>query len=107
MLPDIQHERARPTPAGHGGVGPAPQELGRTNRRRGRRDGAPGDAGGTEPFWPHFEAGGMKRVIIGNSTRVESFVSEACDLWKEVDTAKLQGLVMGFLMNSNSSTPPS
>ena len=49
----------------------------------------------------------MKRVIIGNSTRVESFVSEACDLWKEVDTAKLRGLVMGFLMNSNSSTPPS
>ena len=69
-------------------------------------DGAPGDAGGTEPFWPRFEAGGMKRVIIGNSTRVESFVSEACDLWKEVDTAKLQGLVMGFLMNGNSSTPP-
>ena len=48
----------------------------------------------------------MKRVIIGNSTRVESFVSEACDLWKEVDMSKLQGLVMGFLMNSNSSTPP-
>ena len=54
-----------------------------------------------------LEAGGMKRVIIGNSTRVEPFVSEACDLWKEVDTSKLQGLVMGFLMNSNSSTPPS
>ena len=35
----------------------------------------------------------MKRVIIGNSTRVESFASEACDLWKEVDTAKLQGLL--------------
>ena len=72
----------------------------------GLADGAPGDAGGTEPFWPRFESGSMKRVIIGNSTRVESFVSEACDLWKEVDTAKLQGLVMGFLMNSNSSTPP-
>ena len=69
-------------------------------------NGEPGDAGGTEPFWPRFESGSMKRVIIGNSTRVESFVSEACDFWKEVDTAKLQGLVMGFLMNSNSSTPP-
>ena len=74
--------------------------------RRILADGAPGDAGGTEPFWPRFEASSMKRVIIGNSTRVESFVSEACDLWKEVDTAKLQGLVMGFLMNGNSSTPP-
>ena len=45
--------------------------------------------------------------LVASTSRQRSHASEACDLWKEVDTAKLQGLVMGFLMNGNSSTPPS
>ena len=68
--------------------------------------GEPGDAYGKAPHWPRFEPGSMKRAFINNATRIGDYVSEACDLWREVDATKLQGLVMGFLMNSNSSTPP-
>ena len=69
--------------------------------------GEPGDAYGKAPHWPRFEPGSMKRAFINNATHIGDYVSEACDLWREVDATKLQGLVMGFLMNSNSSTPPS
>ena len=69
--------------------------------------GEPGDAYGKAPHWPRFEPGSMKRAFINNATHIGDYASEACDLWREVDATKLQGLVMGFLMNSNSSTPPS
>ena len=69
--------------------------------------GEPGDAYGKAPHWQRFEPGSMKRAFINNATHIGDYASEACDLWREVDATKLQGLVMGFLMNSNSSTPPS
>ena len=55
--------------------------------------GEPGDAYGKAPHWPRFEPGSMKRAFINNATHIGDYASEACDLWKEIDTAKLQGLL--------------
>ena len=55
--------------------------------------GEPGDAYGKAPHWPRFEPGSMKRAFINNATHIGDYVSEACDLWREVDATKLQGLL--------------
>ena len=55
--------------------------------------GAPGDAYGKAPHWPRFESGSMKRAFINNATHIGDYVSEACDLWREVDATKLMGLL--------------
>ena len=35
----------------------------------------------------------MKRAFINNATHIGDYVSEACDLWREVDATKLMGLL--------------
>ena len=56
-------------------------------------EGKPGDAYGKAPHWPRFEPDSMKRAFINNATHIGDYVSEACDLWREVDATKLLGLL--------------